>query len=287
VKKHYWANKTLSDILTENHFATYGPHLDQPNPTITFLCVYSHNPLAVLGTTGPFDYCLLKRGNGGTESVARWIIGTDGRRTENISDWALETFTKYYRKERNSKSHHINKEDIFYYVYGVLHNPIYREKYALNLRREFPRIPLYPDFWQWADWGKELMNLHVGYESVEPFKVVRSDVADDRARAAKLSPKVVLKADKMAGRIVLDSETTLSGFPRAAWDYKLGNRSALDWILDQYKEKNQNDPTIRAKFNTYRFADHKDVVIDLLRRVTTVSLETVRIITEMSISESA
>ena len=79
------------------------------------------------------------------------------------------------------------------------------------------------------------------------------------------------------GRIFIDGATTLSGIPPEAWVYKLGNRSALEWILDQYKEKKPKDPTIREKFNTYRFADHREKVIDLLLRVTTVSVRTVDI----------
>ena len=88
-------------------------------------------------------------------------------------------------------------------------------------------------------------------------------------------------ADKPAGRIVLDSETTLSGIPAEAWDYKLGNRSALEWILDQYKESKPRDPTIREKFDSYRFADHKEKVVDLLVRVTRVSVETTEIVAAM------
>ena len=91
----------------------------------------------------------------------------------------------------------------------------------------------------------------------------------------------MLKADREAGRIVLDSQTTLAGVPPEAWDYKLGNRSALEWILDQYKEKKPKDPTIREKFDTYRFADHKEKVIDLLMRVTTVSIRTQAIVAAM------
>ena len=91
----------------------------------------------------------------------------------------------------------------------------------------------------------------------------------------------MLKADKDAGRIVLDSETSLSGIPPEVWGYKLGNRSALEWILDQYKEKKPKDPTIREKFDTYRFADYKEKVIDLLMRVTTVSVRTVAIVNSM------
>jgi predicted helicase len=163
----------------------------------------------------------------------------------------------------------------------VLHDPVYREKYALNLKREFPRIPFYADFWQWSDWGRALMDLHIAYETVPAFALARTDVPDEKARRAGLPPKALLKADKAAGRIVLDSETTLAGVPAEAWDYKLGNRSALDWVLDQYKEKTPRDPTIREKFNTYRFADYKDKVIDLLTRVTTVSVETMRIVEAM------
>jgi predicted helicase len=91
----------------------------------------------------------------------------------------------------------------------------------------------------------------------------------------------MLKADKAIGRIALDSETALTGIPPEAWDYKLGNRSALEWILDQYKEKTPKDPTIRAKFNTYRFADYKEKVVDLLARVTRVSVDTQAIVAAM------
>ena len=96
-----------------------------------------------------------------------------------------------------------------------------------------------------------------------------------------LAPKPILRADHDHGVIVLDSETQLSGIPRRAWDYKLGNRSALEWILDQHKEKTPKDPTIREKFNTYRFADYKEKVVDLLRRVTRVSVDTMAIVEAM------
>ncbi len=92
----------------------------------------------------------------------------------------------------------------------------------------------------------------------------------------------MLKADKETGRIVLDSETVLSGVPPAAWDYILGSRSAVEWVLDQYKEKKPKDPTIRERFNKYRFTDHKETVVDLLARVTTVSVETMRIVSNMN-----
>ncbi len=169
----------------------------------------------------------------------------------------------------------ITKLDIFHYTYAVLHHPAYRTKYELNLKREFPRLPFYADFHQWAAWGKALMDLHLNYEAIEPYGLTRHDIA------SKENPKVKLKADKTHGTITLDENTQLSGVPATAWDYKLGNRSALEWILDQYKEKKPKDPTIRELFNTYKFADYKEHVIDLLQRVCTVSVRTMEIIQQM------
>lgn len=208
----------------------------------------------------------------GNQCLPRHRYSPEGEKIDNITDWAFNKFTKQYGKAAK-----ITKDDIFAYVYAVLHDPIYRETYAINLKREFPRIPFYPDFHQWRDWGQQLLDLHIGYEAVKPWKLKRTDIEDEKAKKAGLSPKVALKADKEAGTITLDSETVLSGIPEACWDYKLGNRSALEWILDQYKEKTPKDPTIREKFNTYRFADYKEQVIDLLTRVTRVSVETMEV----------
>jgi len=105
-------------------------------------------------------------------------------------------------------------------------------------------------------------------------------VQENQTSYAKV-PKAKLKADKETGRIILDEQTTLAGVPAIAWEYRLGNRCALEWVLDQYKEKKPSDPTIAEKFNTYRFADYKEKVIDLLMRVCTVSVETMDVIREM------
>jgi predicted helicase len=217
-----------------------------------------------------------------TKYVTRWRFAPDGSRHDNITDWALRQFQQHYHPGKGRKPAAISKDAIFHYVYAVLHDPVYREKYALNLKREFPRIPLYGDtlahFEQWAGWGRELMDLHIGYEAAQPWPVKRHDEPDTKARAAGQAPKCILKSLPDEGRIVVDSETTLSGIPPEAWSYRLGNRSALDWVLDQHKERRPKDPTIREKFDTYRFADHKERVIALLARVATVSVETVRIV---------
>ncbi len=285
-------------------------------PLIAFHGMQASQPFAALAVSAPFDICLLKTGNGSSLGVPLYRYIPTGERIDNITDWGLRQFQAHYGKApapaedvsaelakegatsaaasaatppsvpdgtsppqggRAKKAAAITKEDIFHYVYGVLHDPVYRETYALNLKREFPRIPFYPDFRQWAEWGRRLMALHIGYETVEPWPVSRADVPDEKAREAGVAPKTILKADPDNGVIRIDGETVLSGIPKAAFSYRLGNRSGLEWILDQYKEKTPKDPTIREKFNTYRFADYKEHVIDLIGRVTRVSVETMEI----------
>ncbi len=241
-----------------------------PNPTQIFTDPFAQKPWMALSVDGVPDLHLV-----GAAAAAictpRFRYNKEGERLDNITDWALKQFA-----ERYGKAITISKDDIFAYVYAVLHDPVYRETYALNLKREFPRIPLYDHFERWRAWGQTLLDLHIGYETVAPFGLTRTDTPDPR-RARGTTPAVKLKSDHEHGFIVLDAETQLSGVPAEAWRYQLGNRSALDWVLDQHKEKTPKDPTIRARFNTYRFADYKEAVVDLLDRVTTVSVETVRI----------
>jgi len=249
------------------------------NVAICFSDIGSRSDYVVLGIDGIADLHF----GAAVDSYQQvpLYVYEDGQRGLNVTDWALEQFRKQYQPGHGKKERPITKEAIFHYVYGVLHDPLYREKYALNLKREFPRVPFYADFWKWSDWGQELIRLHVGYESVSPWKLKRKDVEDERVRKAGMGPKSVLRPEKEAGRIVVDTETTLESIPREAWNYRLGNRSALEWILDQYRERAPKDPTIREKFDTYRFADYKEKVIDLLARVTTVSVETQQVIEAM------
>jgi predicted helicase len=193
----------------------------------------------------------------------------DGTREENITDWALMQFHEYY------KTQDIEKIDIFHYVYAILHDPRYRETFALNLKQESPRIPFYPEFDKWAKIGKQLLDLHINFEQVEPYPLQQID------KKITVTPKCKLKADKNNNTIELDSETTLENIPPEAWQYQLGNRSALEWILDQYKEKKPRDATIREKFDTYKFADYKQQVIELLKKVCHVSVETMKLIEQI------
>lgn len=245
-----------------------------PNKAITFSDTGHSADFMTLSTDAPFD---LHFGASidGYQGVSRFRY-VEGQPIDNITDWAVNQFVKRYGAKAK-----ITKDDIFAYVYAVLHDPIYRETYAQNLKRDFPRIPLYPDFQQWRDWGQALLDLHIGYEAAEPWPLDRTDTPDARAEGTGTTPAVKLKSDHEKGLIILDAETRLSGVPDAAWAYRLGNRSAIDWVLDQHKEKTPKDPTIREKFNTYRFADHKEAVVELLRRVTTVSVRTMEIVEAM------
>lgn len=228
-----------------------------------------NDKFASLATDHTFDFALLKFGNGNTQCVPFYSFSKKGKREDNITDWGLAQFQTHY----NSKK--ITKQEIFHYVYAVLHNPAYRTKYELNLKREFPRIPFYNDFNKWSKWGKQLMDLHINYEGAKPFKL--KEITDQEVK----NPKAKLKALKEEGTIILDEATTLTGIPAEAWQYKLGNRSALEWVLDQYKESKPKDPTIAEKFNTYKFADYKEHVIELLKKVCTVSVETIGITKSM------
>lgn len=230
--------------------------------------------------------------NGDAICISLYGYNENGNQIDNITAWGFEQFVNHYKDKK------IKKEDIFHYVYAVLHNPAYRQKYELNLKREFPRIPFYKDFWQWTNWGKQLMDLHINYEDAKPYpvKVIASETKNEHKKQKEMftkieepevlyphqpKVKVKLRSDKIAGTIEIDELTLIKDVPKEAWEYKLGNRSAIEWILDQYKEKKPSDPTIAEKFNTYKFADYKEHVIELIKKVTTVSVETRKIIREM------
>jgi predicted helicase len=251
----------------------------ESNTAVCFSDVGSRTDFCVLATDGLADLHFGAAVDA-YQQVPRYRFN-GSERIDNVTDWALEQFQAHYGAG-NSNKQPITKDAIFHYVYGVLHDPAYREKYALNLKRKLPRIPFYADFWRWADSGQRLMTLHIGYETIEPWPLTRVDVPDEKSRRAGLPPKPLLRADKIAGNIMLDTETQLSGIPKTAWDYRLGNRSALEWILDQHRERKPKDPTIRERFNTYRFADYKENVIELLTRVTRVSVETMKIVAAMN-----
>ena len=243
------------------------PHdLESDNKVICFPGNAPNGGFHVLATERVYSHDLLKT----TQCLPLYRYTDDGERVSNITEWGLQRVREHYGDET------ITAEEIFAYTYAVLHDPAYRQEYAVDLLREFPRLPLYRDFHRWAELGQRLLDLHIGFESVEPYPLKRHD------REGVDPKRAILRAGKDRGTITLDERTTLSGVPERAWEYRLGSRSALEWVLDQYKEKKPRDPTIREKFNSYRFSDHKEKVIDLLGRVCAVSVETMKIVDSMA-----
>ena len=254
--------------------------VEEDNKVICFQTTGGRRPFAVLATDKLVDYHVFFDG---AQCLPLYRYTPDGERVSNITDWGISRINDHFRKEWRRRfdkiyPNGIDAEEIFAYTYAVLHDPVYRHDYANDLLREFPRLPLYHDFDLWAKMGRELLRLHIGFESTEPFDLERRD----SRLSGDNTPRPILKADKEKGLIFLDENTTLAGVPPDAWRYELGSRSALEWVLDQYKEKKPRDPTIREKFNTYRFADHKERVIDLLKRVCTVSVKTMDVVDDMA-----
>jgi predicted helicase len=265
----------------------FGPELDKENIVVVHTAPDSQKPfLAYVGRCLP-DLHFVGAATG-TTCIPLYRYDAEGERHDNLTDWGLRHFQAHYGDKK------ITKLDIFHYTYAVLHHPAYRAKYEINLKREFPRLPYYDDFRQWAKWGKALMALHLDYEQARPFPLKRHDRKESAGKQSDLLPderltparllddkpalKPKLRADKESGSIEIDAMTTLDGIPAEAWAYRLGHRSGLEWVIEQWKESKISDPTIAEKFNTYRFADHKEHVIDLLRRVCTVSVETMKIL---------
>jgi len=236
------------------------------NKKIAFSGIAHNRPFSTFAVSGICDLGFIET----CQCIPFYYSDKSGNRYENVTEWGLQQFRERYQNEN------ITREDIFHYVYAVLHNPAYRKKYETNLKREFPRIPFYDDFQKWVNWGKSLMNLHINYETAEPYPL-----EIHHSENPKKTPKAKLQAVPDEGKIILDENTDISNIPAQAWEYKLGNRSAIHWILEQYKEKKTKEITIAEKFDTYRFADYKEEVIDLLKCVCTVSIRTIEIIREM------
>jgi predicted helicase len=177
----------------------------------------------------------------------------------HLEDSAVAQFRQHYSNES------IDKEDVFHYIYALLHHPEYRERYADNLKRELPRIPFAPDFTAFATAGGELARIHVGYESLDPWPLEYIEV-----RGVPFSERVEkMKLSKDRTSLKVNDSLTLAGIPAEAFEYRLGSKSALEWIIDQYQIAGDSNPN--------READ-PGYIVRLVGQVIRVSIETVRII---------
>jgi len=198
-----------------------------------------------------------------------YTYNEDGsNRIDNITDWALNHYQTHYQDNQ------ITKWDIFHYVYGLLHHPVYRKKYAANLKRELPRIPFAPHFWDFADAGKKLADLHLNYEQQPEYPLKWMDKADTPLdwRVEKMR----LSRDKR--QIIYNDSLTIGGIPSETFEYKLGNRAALDWVIDQYRIKVDKRSGI---VNDPNRLDDEEYIVRLIGRVVFVSVSSVGVVLKL------
>lgn len=205
-------------------------------------------------------------------------------RRDGVTDWIRATARKQYGSKPQ-----ITKEDIFYYVYGILHSPDYRTTFASDLKKSLPRLPLVEskeDFWAFSKAGRELATLHLNYETIEPYKGCipefgaysnKGDAMNYRVEKMRFGKIDSKTADKSV--IHYNSAITISNIPLEAYDYVVNGKSAIEWIMERYavttdtKSGITNDPNDWAK----EHGDEK-YIYNLLLRVINVSIQTVEIV---------
>ena len=239
---------------------------ERDNQAIAITALGSEKPFMALLVDEVCDLHLVGAG-AGAQCFPFYVYDQDGtNRRENITDWSLNQFRTHYGDNA------LTKWDIFYYVYGLLHHPGYRAKFADNLKRDLPRIPFAPDFRAFAAAGKELARLHLDYEQLTPYplKWVESDGVP---LSYRVEDKMRLNKDKTAVRV--NPSLALEGVPPETLLYRLGNRSALDWVIDQYQVTEDKRSGIRSDPNR---PDDPEYIVRLVGQVVRVSVETVRIV---------
>lgn len=198
---------------------------------------------------------------------------TEYRRHDGVTDFMLKRAQENYGKK-------VTKEDIFYYVYGLLHSPVYRKKFAVDFKKMLPRIPLVEEprkFWSLSKSGRDLAELHIHYERVEKWPVkehiTAKNFAVDKMRFAKKNGK----DDKTV--INYNSCVTISGIPLEAYGYVVNGKSAIEWIMERYAVTKNTESNIKNDPNDWaKEQGNPRYIIDLLESVITVSIETMKIV---------
>ncbi|HMT05931.1 MAG TPA: DEAD/DEAH box helicase family protein [Solirubrobacterales bacterium] len=200
--------------------------------------------------------------------------GSPYRRVDNITDEILVDYQSTYGER-------VTKDDIFFYVYGLLHSPDYRERFQADLKKMLPRIPKVTtaeDFFSFAAAGAKLASLHTGYESVEPWPLAIEEPADPDYRIKKMKFAKRGK-EKDLSTIIYNDQITVAGIPTEAYRYMLGSRSAIEWVMDRYQVKTDKKSGIKNDPNDWseEVGDPR-YILDLLGRIVRVSIETMEIV---------
>ena len=217
----------------------------------------------------------------GTINTPLFVYNND-KPTLNITDYALKIFSKKYKESATS-------ENIFAYCHAVLSSPSYQSKYEDNLKTDYPRIPLYKDFDKFVTLGKRLIELQTNFENIEPYSdlEIESDlnyIPKNIDNPNKNNFFDFLKLNKEKSIIILDSKNIIKNIPNKAFDYKIGSRSALDWILDYYKPKKlkpekelHHKTLIDNNLTKYDWAKIRLFLLDIIPKIINVSIESVDI----------
>jgi len=258
-------------------FVVMAPGNDKP------FCVHAVDALPDLGMwgSGPsqffarYTYELVEAG---TLALSDDVVG-GYRRIDNITDATLKQYRDWYSEE-------VTKDDVFAFIYGFLHSPDYRSRFAADLKRSLPRIPRISaeQFPQFRDAGKTLLHLHINYENIDPYAVVIDGVpegldGDALYDALRVSKMKYRKRGKQWDKSVIhySAAITVSGIPEEAQRYMLGSRSGLDWVIDRYQVKTDKPSGIVNDPNDWsRELGNPRYILDLIAKVTTVSVETAK-----------
>ncbi len=193
-----------------------------------------------------------------------------GNRYYAISGYALNLFRRHY------KDNAIAEEEIFYYIYAILHHKGYLEKYKNSLTKEAPRIALSEDFKELSILGKELAELHLNYESGEMHESVKHNLLENAGMEGYYD---VVKMTKKGDRIIYNNHITITKIPKKAFDYVVNGKSAIDWVIERYQKTMDKDSLIENNPNDYAGGKY---IFELLCRVITLSVKSVDLIEKIS-----
>lgn len=203
-----------------------------------------------------------------------------------ISDFFWEKINNHYNKS-------IDKKDIFYYIYGILHSSRYRESFKNNLNKMLPHIPLVKninDFWDFSDIGEQLADLHVNYDEIPVYKGVQvenkgsGDYAVEKMRFSKAKKEVDGKRKTVQDKsiIIYNNQITISNIPEKAYQYVVSGRSAIEWVMENYRVKINNKSGIINDPNDWsEEVGNPRYILDLLLRIINVSVQTVDLINSL------
>ena len=286
-KQQLYFNRAFNEMPSLMH--KLHPRQDSSNFAITFTgtgatkdfsalivnCIVDYNSQAAGAQAFPMYYY--------DEAPKGDLLSTAGEghiRRDAITDTALTEFRKTYNDNA------ISKEDLFFYIYGILHSLEYKTRFEADLKKQLPRIPYAKDFWVFSKAGRDLAHWHLNYESVEPYPLAQIGELDLGDGALYRVQKMAWAKKREEGKLVADKTTlvynsriTLTGIPEQAHEYIVNGKPAIEWIIERYQVTTDKDSGIVNDPNDWA-TEHDDpaYILNLVKRIVRVSVETVKIV---------